>query len=140
VNDPVAEFFAAFGEASRRLAHSRIEQRIADDHGLDLLAFRLMLHVREEGARVGDLARKVVAQASHTSRALAVLERRGWITRRPTPQDRRVTVVHPTPEGLRASLAMRERLRGELALRVEGWSETELATATALIRRLAAAL
>ena len=73
MSDPVGEFFETFGEASRRLAHSRLEQRIADAHGLDLLAFRLMLHVREEGSRVGDLARQVVAYASHTSRAVGVV-------------------------------------------------------------------
>ncbi|WTW92638.1 MarR family transcriptional regulator [Streptomycetaceae bacterium NBC_01309] len=137
--DAVEQFYAALGEASRRIAHSRIEQRIADAHELDLLAFRLMLHVREEDKRVGELARRVVAHASHTSRALTVLERRGWIIRRATAGDRRVVVVRTTRAGLAASRAMRAELRAELAERVADWSEEDLAAAAALMRRLAKA-
>ncbi|MGW0658544.1 MarR family winged helix-turn-helix transcriptional regulator [Streptodolium elevatio] len=134
--DAVEQFYRAFGEASRRIAYSRIEQRIADAHELDLLAFRLMLHVREEDRRVGELAQRVVAHASHTSKALTVLERRGWITRHATPGDRRVVEVRTTPAGLTASRAMRAELRAALAERVADWSEGDLATATALMRRL----
>lgn len=137
--DAVESFYEAFGEASRRIAYSRIEQRIADAHELDLLAFRLMLHVREEDQRVGELARRVVAHASHTSRALTVLERRGWIARRPASGDRRVVVVHTTPAGLAASRAMRAELHTELAGRVAGWTEAELTEAAKLMRRLAEA-
>lgn len=139
MSDAVEEFYEAFGEASRRIAYSRVEQRLADDHELDLLAFRLMLHVRERDIRVGELARRVVAHASHTSKALTVLERRGWITRHPVPGDRRVVVVRATPDGLAASRAIRAKLRAELAARVADWSDAELAAAAALMRRLAEA-
>jgi len=137
---PVSQFFEAFGEASRRLGYSEIEQRIADDHKLELVAFRLMLHVREEGHRTGDLVSRVVAHASHASQGLDVLEQRRWITRRPTPQDRRIVIVRPTPTGLRVAHAFRARLRDDLALGVADWSEDELTEAAALLRRLAKAL
>jgi DNA-binding MarR family transcriptional regulator len=140
VSDPVGDFFEAFGEASRRLAYSRIEQRIADAHDLDLLAFRLMLHVREEGTRVGDLARRVVAHASHTSKALGVLETRGYVTREVSPDDRRVVRVRPTSTGLTVSRTLRRELRAGLAVSVADWSDADLATAAALMRRLAGAL
>lgn len=139
-DDGVAVFFEAFGEASRRMAYSRIEQRLADRHGLDLLAFRLMLHLRREGSRVGDLAHSVVAHASHTSRALAVLQARGWITRTATRADRRVVIVSPTAPGWDACVAIRTELRGALAERVRDWTPDELRAATAAMRRLAEAL
>lgn len=137
MTDPVTEFFEAFAEAGRRLAHSRIEQRFAEARGLDLLAYRLMLHIRADGARVGDLASRVVAHASHTSRALGVLESRGWVTREGAVEDRRVVLVRPTAAGLAASREIRAELRGALAECVAGWGAADLATAAAMMRRLA---
>ncbi|WP_436772536.1 MarR family winged helix-turn-helix transcriptional regulator [Yinghuangia sp. YIM S09857] len=79
----------------------------------------------------------MVAHASHTSRALTVLERRGWIARRPASGDRRVVVVHTTTAGLTASRSMRAELHTELAGRVARWTEAELTEAAKLMRRLA---
>jgi DNA-binding MarR family transcriptional regulator len=64
------------------------------------------------------------------------LEARGLVKRTPDPRDRRATVVHATPEGaellLRAVEAVEEAQRELLT----GFTDDELQTLIALLRRL----
>jgi len=60
------------------------------------------------GATVGELAQQLGLQQSNTSTALRVLERRGYVTRRPHPADRRATQIEPTEAGAREHEAIAE--------------------------------
>lgn len=79
----------------------------------------LLMFLWEHGPqRQTDLAEHVATDSASMTRTVQRLERAGFVRRRPSPDDRRVTLVEPTP----ASLALRPRV-GEV------WAQLERATA-----------
>jgi len=82
----------------------------------------LLMFLWEHGPqRQTDLARYVATDSASMTRTVQRLERSGFVRRRPSPDDRRVTLVEPTP----ASQALRPRV-------AEIWAQVERATAGAL--------
>lgn len=82
----------------------------------------LLMFLWEHGPqRQTDLARYVATDSASMTRTVQRLERSGFVRRRPSPDDRRVTLVEPTP----ASLALRPRV-------AEIWAQLEQATAGTL--------
>lgn len=79
----------------------------------------LLMFLWEHGPqRQTDLAEHVATDSASMTRTVQRLERAGFVRRRPGPDDRRVTLVEPTP----ASLALRPRV-------AEIWARLERATA-----------
>lgn len=79
----------------------------------------LLMFLWEHGPqRQTDLAEHVATDSASMTRTVQRLERAGFVRRRPGPDDRRVTLVEPTP----ASLALRPRV-------AEVWAQLERATA-----------
>jgi len=82
----------------------------------------LLMFLWEHGPqRQTDLARHVATDSASMTRTVQRLERSGFVLRRHSPDDRRVTLVEPTP----ASQALRPRV-------AEIWAQLEQATAGAL--------
>lgn len=86
--------------------------------GQELLLMFLWNHGPQ---RQTDLAQYVATDSASMTRTVQRLERSGFVRRRPSPDDRRVTLVEPTP----ASQALRPRV-------AEIWAQLEQATAGAL--------
>ncbi len=79
----------------------------------------LLMFLWEHGPqRQTDLAQHVATDSASMTRTVQRLERSGFVRRRPSADDRRVTLVEPTP----ASLALRPRVS-------EVWAQLERATA-----------
>lgn len=97
----------------------------------------LLMFLWEHGPqRQTDLARYVATDSASMTRTVQRLERSGFVRRRSSPDDRRVTLVEPTP----ASLALRPRV-AEIWTRLERstagtLTSAERAEATALLRGL----
>jgi DNA-binding MarR family transcriptional regulator len=89
--------------------------------------------VRTGGARACDLASARVVAASVVSRQLAQLERAELISRRPDPDDGRVSLLRATPAGERVIADQEQRQAQWLCRALEGWSDAE-------VRRLAGLL
>lgn len=82
----------------------------------------LLMFLWEHGPqRQTDLAQYVATDSASMTRTVQRLERAGFVRRRSSPDDRRVTLVEPTP----ASLALRPRV-------AEIWAQLERATAGSL--------
>jgi len=97
----------------------------------------LLMFLWEHGPqRQTDLAQHVATDSASMTRTVQRLERSGFVRRRTSPDDRRVTLVEPTP----ASLALRPRV-AEIWARLEdvtaeGLTPAEREEATTLLRRL----
>ncbi|MCP2282115.1 DNA-binding transcriptional regulator, MarR family [Promicromonospora umidemergens] len=97
----------------------------------------LLMFLWEHGPqRQTDLAEHVATDSASMTRTVQRLERAGFVRRRPSPDDRRVTLVEPTP----ASRALQPRVAGIWA-RLEqatagGLSRSEREDATTLLRAL----
>lgn len=72
-------------------------------HGLTRSEWRVLVNLAEAASlTASDLCARVPAHKTKVSRALAELERRGWIRRTPDPRDRRIAHASLTARGKRA--------------------------------------
>ena len=76
------------------------ERQVLSPHGLKIMEWRVLYSL----ARAGDhhlraLARTVYTDASHTSRVVAGMEKKGWVERYPDPVDKRRTQFSLTRSG-----------------------------------------
>lgn len=98
------------GRAHRAHA-SELLRRLGLHPGWELLLMRLF---EDDGQPQSRLLQSVGLDASTVSKSLTRMQQAGLLVREPSPQDRRVQLVHLTPTGR----AMREPLQ-------EMWSELE---------------
>jgi DNA-binding MarR family transcriptional regulator len=90
----------------------------------------------EGDQRCSALATRAGVDVSVASRQLAVLERSGYVERRPDPHDGRASLLRLTPAG-RAALDAARALRADWGLiALSGWDEDDAALLTALLDRL----
>lgn len=97
----------------------------------------LLMYLWEHGPqRQTDLARHVATDSAAMTRTVQRLERSGFVHRRPSPDDRRVTLVEPTSasEALRKPLAEVWRRLEEATVGALGAAESR--SAAALLRTL----
>lgn len=86
--------------------------------------------------RMGRLAEQLDVDLSVTSRHIAHLQARGWVDRRPDPQDRRSRLLCLTPRGEAALRAARERIVATLTEALGTWTDEEVRQLAALLARL----
>lgn len=95
---------------------------------------------RDGDQRCSALAGHAGVDVSVASRQLAVLERLGYVERRPDPQDGRASLLRLTPAGADA-LAASRAIRSDWALEaLADWDEAEARHLTDLLARLVADL
>ena len=81
---------------------------------------------RNPGISQDGLARRLFINKSNVTRNLAMLEQNGYVTRRQSETDRRVTLVYPTDKAVAALPHIRE-VSGEWNARLtEGFSDDEV--------------
>ena len=82
-----------------------LDTQLREEAGISHLYYQVlvMLSAAPEAAlRMSELARMTSMSLSRLSRAVASLEERGWVARRPCPDDRRGQVAHLLPAGRQA--------------------------------------
>jgi DNA-binding MarR family transcriptional regulator len=91
---------------------------------------------RDGDQRCSALAQQLGVDVSVASRQLAVLQRLGYVERRPDPLDGRASLLRLTPAGSEA-LAATRALRAEWTLgALAGWDEAEASLLSDLLDRL----
>ena len=95
---------------------------------------------RDGDQRCSALAQQIGVDVSVASRQIAVLERLGYVERRPDPQDGRASLLSLTADGDEA-LAAARALRAEWSLTaLAGWDEADARLLSDLLDRLVADL
>ena len=118
--EPSAASGGPLSHAIFRLArtHRALAGRLFRELGLRPGQELLLMHLWEYGPqRQADLAELFDTDSASMTRTVQRLERAGFVRRRPSPDDGRVTLVEPTP----ASLGLRARIE-------ELWTSLELRT------------
>ncbi|MGY1811552.1 MarR family winged helix-turn-helix transcriptional regulator [Blastococcus sp. SYSU D00820] len=114
--------------------------RAADSVYGDLPSFgwALLLPLEQEGEqRCSALATRAGIDVSVASRQVAVLERAGYVSRRPDPRDGRASLLALTEAG-RTAMAGTRAVRSDWAAgALADWSEQDALTLSALVERLA---
>ena len=81
------------------------------------------------------LGKRLAVNKSNVARRLAALEEKGFVTRTPSPQDRRVLLVNPTQKALDALPLLRTIGREWMDAITKGFTEQETAQFEALLAR-----
>jgi len=93
---------------------------------------------RNPGISQDNLARRLFINKSNASRQLAYLEKSGYVERRQSEKDRRVTLVYPTEKMTKALPEVRMATLEWKAYLTEGMTEDEISVLTDLLGRMAA--
>jgi DNA-binding MarR family transcriptional regulator len=80
-------------------------QRDSDLTHFDYLCLAMLSESPDRTLAMSDLAARTNASLSRLSHVVSKLERRGWVSRTPSPESRRVTLVALTDEGWRLLVA-----------------------------------
>lgn len=91
-----------------------------------------------DGISQSALAEKMNIRPQSLSEALTRMEDRGWIVRRPNPQDKRGTLVYLTEEGRAQEERLAERRRKTADYLLSALSEDEKDTLSALLDKILA--
>ena len=85
----------------------------------------------------GELAREICINKSNVTRHLAALEESGYVERKPSEQDKRVTLVFPTEKALDILPTVRSVIREWNEYLTEGMDEEELERFALTLSRIA---
>ena len=114
----------------------RMKQNPTGPGSADRSAHILLLTIANVGPmRLSDLASAVHVDASTVSRQAAQLVTEQLLERQPHPQDGRASVVALTDAGRLLVDSIIERRQAFFEQAVQGWSERDLRTFTALLHR-----
>ncbi len=94
------EVWRSFLEVHARIV-DHLEQELADERGLPLSWYDILLQLREAGGRLRmqDLASRLVLPRSSLTRQIDRMQSSGLVEREPSLEDGRGTVAVLTPEG-----------------------------------------
>ncbi|NGO10284.1 MarR family transcriptional regulator [Streptomyces sp. HC44] len=104
---------------------------------LDRAAVALLRQIGDsEPARPGELANRLAVEASHVTRQVQQLEKAGYVTRVPDPEDRRAQRIQITQTGQEAVDRIRETSARGMQMALSGWSPEELRQLATLFHRM----
>lgn len=126
------------------LLETRLDEDLRAAAGLSLMEYNVLL-VLSEGPehrlRMGDLAARMVFSPSRLTYQVKVMERRGWVLRQPSREDKRVNYAVLTASGLETlRLAYRHHIETVQRLFTDDLDEHELEVLTNVFSRLRARL
>ncbi|MEW2301234.1 MarR family transcriptional regulator [Streptomyces sp. NPDC006655] len=104
---------------------------------LDRAAVALLRQVADsEPLRPGELAQRLGVEASHVTRTVQQLQRSGYVTRVPDPDDRRAQRIELTDAGRAAVDRVRDAGARGMQLALGGWPPEELRQLATLFHRM----
>ncbi|MDH6629695.1 DNA-binding MarR family transcriptional regulator [Streptomyces sp. LBL] len=107
------------------------------DVPLDRAAVALLRQVADsEPLRPGELANRLGVEASHVTRTAQQLQKSGYVTRVPDPQDRRAQRIQLTETGRQAIARIRDVGARGMELALADWSPEELRQLATLFHRM----
>jgi len=139
VSTEIVEIEVALTEIAYLASRARQHERLMAYAGinLDRSAVAVLRHLAAtEPVRAGELANRLAVEASHVTRQVQQLERTGYVTRVPDPDDRRAQLIELTPEGRKT--VERIRVVGCLGMQqvLGQWPSEDLGRLAVLFRRM----
>ncbi|MBB6080414.1 MarR family winged helix-turn-helix transcriptional regulator [Streptomyces paradoxus] len=104
---------------------------------LDRAAVALLRQIADsEPQRPGELATRLGVEASHVTRTVQQLQKSGYVTRVPDPDDRRAQRIELTDAGGEAIARIREAGVRGMQVALSAWSPEELGQLATLFHRM----
>jgi DNA-binding MarR family transcriptional regulator len=139
VSADVAEIERALSRIAYLIGRYRQHDRLMVLAGvpLDRAATALLRQIAEsEPLRPGELAVRMAVEASHVTRQVQQLQKAGYVTRVPDPDDRRAQRVQITSSGRAAIDRIREASSRAMQMALVHWSPGELGQLATLFHRM----
>ena len=125
---------SAFFLAAERTQARRVLPEVGR---LEKTAFHLLGELVEQGpSRPSAVAHLIRLDLSTVSRQVRALEDLGFVARTPDPDDRRASVLEPTPAGRALVAEVKAAFSQLVDVALAGWSERDRRTLTTLLGRL----
>ncbi|OAH13641.1 MarR family winged helix-turn-helix transcriptional regulator [Streptomyces jeddahensis] len=139
VSTDVAEIERALSRivylTSRVRQHDRLMARAGVP--LDRAAVALLRQIYDaEPLRPSELAARLAVEASHVTRQVQQLQKAGYLTRVPDPDDRRAQLIQLTSLGRDAVERIRDAGRRSMEAALAAWSPEELRQLATLFHRM----
>jgi DNA-binding MarR family transcriptional regulator len=104
---------------------------------LDRAAVALLRQVADsDPLRPGELAQRLGVEASHVTRTVQQLQKSGYVTRVPDPDDRRAQRIELTEAGRKAVSSVRDAGARGMQMALSEWSTDELQQLATLFHRM----
>ncbi|MFF4351435.1 MarR family winged helix-turn-helix transcriptional regulator [Streptomyces sp. NPDC001530] len=104
---------------------------------LDRAGVALLRQIADsEPMRLGELANLLAVEASHVTRQVQQLQKSGYVTRVPDPDDRRAQRIQITPTGQEVINRVREASCRGMQVALKNWSPEELRQLATLFHRM----
>ncbi|MEU6918701.1 MarR family winged helix-turn-helix transcriptional regulator [Streptomyces olindensis] len=104
---------------------------------LDRAAVALLRQIADcEPLRPGELAARLGVEASHVTRTVQQLQKSGYVTRVPDPDDRRAQRIELTEAGAQAIAKVRQAGVRGMQMALSDWSPEELRQLATLFHRM----
>ncbi|WP_369188252.1 MarR family winged helix-turn-helix transcriptional regulator [Streptomyces sp. R08] len=104
---------------------------------LDRAAVALLRQVADsDPLRPGELAHRLGVEASHVTRTVQQLQKAGYVTRAPDPDDRRAQRIELTEAGRKAVVSVRDAGARGMQMALSEWSTDELQQLASLFHRM----
>ncbi|MBX7548157.1 MarR family transcriptional regulator [Streptomyces sp. NPDC004232] len=135
----VVEIERALTRVTYLSTRSRQHERLMGLAGvpLDRAAVALLRQIADsEPLRPGELAQRLGVEASHVTRTVQQLQRAGYVSRVPDPDDRRAQRIQLTDAGREAVGRIREAGARGMQLALAGWRPEELRQMATLFHRM----
>ncbi|MFJ1747412.1 MarR family winged helix-turn-helix transcriptional regulator [Streptomyces sp. NPDC088116] len=139
VSTDVAEIERALSRVAYLTGRVRQHDRLMALAGvpLDRAAVALLRQIADsESLRLGELAAQLAVEASHVTRQVQQLQKAGYVTRVPDPDDRRAQRIELTPFGRDAVDRIREASCRGMEMALAEWSPQELERLATLFHRM----
>ncbi|MEU9212929.1 MarR family transcriptional regulator [Streptomyces sp. NPDC048415] len=135
----IVEIEGALNRISYLTSRVRQHERLMALAGvsLDRAAVALLRQIADsEPMRLGELANRLAVEASHVTRQVQQLQKAGYVTRVPDPDDRRAQRIEITPTGREAIDRVREASVRGMQVALKSWSPEELRQLATLFHRM----
>lgn len=131
-------------QLSNALNRGQLVERAIKASGLQLdrpaMSILISVQMADRPLRIGEIAERMQVVGPHVTRQVQELERRGLVQRIGDPQDRRASLIRPTPEGADAAGRYLQTILGWLTGAIADWPDQDREDFGRLLARFTADL
>ncbi|MFK4082570.1 MarR family winged helix-turn-helix transcriptional regulator [Kribbella sp. NPDC020789] len=140
-DDSLLDLLPRLTQLSAALTRGQLAQRATDATGLNLdrPGISILVTLANTGTpmRVGEIADRMQVAGPHITRQVQALEQRNLVQRVTDPNDKRVSLIEPTPAGAEAAKAYLTTVLGFFREVVAEWPAQDQADLGRLLTKLA---
>ncbi|MEV8377299.1 MarR family transcriptional regulator [Kribbella sp. NPDC056861] len=133
------ELMPQLTQLSNALNRGHLVERAIKATGLQLdrpaMSILLALQMADRPLRIGEIAERMQVVGPHVTRQVQELERRGLVQRIGDPNDRRASLIEPTPVGADAAQLYLKTLLGWLSGATADWPAQDRKDLSRLLAR-----